>query len=102
MILSVIVALTLTPALCASLLDSNHQTKTTGFFHWFNNTFESVTKKYERKVLDILKKPIRWMLFYFMRIKPNEKYIARKEKEYTPRNKHCHQRYNKVKCKIYA
>ena len=66
MILSVIVALTLTPALCASLLDSNHQTKTTGFFHWFNNTFESVTKKYERKVLDILKKPIRWMLFYFI------------------------------------
>lgn len=66
MILSVIVALTLTPALCASLLDSHHQNKTTGFFHWFNNTFESITKKYEQKVLNILKKPMRWMFLYFI------------------------------------
>ena len=66
MILSVIVALTLTPALCASLLDSNHKPKNSGFFHWFNNTFESITKRYERKVLNILKRPIRWMLFYFI------------------------------------
>ncbi|WP_368030000.1 efflux RND transporter permease subunit, partial [Arcobacter sp. s6] len=66
MILSVIVALTLTPALCASLIDSNHKPKTTGFFHWFNKTFESITKKYEKKVLSVLKKPIRWMVFYFI------------------------------------
>jgi multidrug efflux pump len=66
MILSVIVALTLTPALCASLLDSNHISKNTGFFHWFNNTFESITKKYEKKVLNVLKKPIRWMFLYLI------------------------------------
>ncbi len=66
MILSVIVALTLTPALCASLLTEKHQEKTTGFFHWFNNTFESITKKYEQKVLNILKNPIRWMFLYLI------------------------------------
>ncbi|XHE62802.1 efflux RND transporter permease subunit [Arcobacter sp. KX21116] len=64
MILSVVVALTLTPALCASLLNSNHLDKETGFFHWFNNTFESITKKYSKKVFNILNKPKRWMFLY--------------------------------------
>jgi multidrug efflux pump len=66
MILSVIVALTLTPALCASLLNSNHLDKPTGFFHWFNTTFISITKKYEKRVFNILKKPKRWMFAYLI------------------------------------
>ncbi|WP_419767779.1 efflux RND transporter permease subunit [Arcobacter sp.] len=66
MILSVIVALTLTPALCASLLNSNHLDKDTGFFHWFNNTFESITKKYEKRVFNVLIKPKRWMFLYLI------------------------------------
>ena len=66
MILSVIVALTLTPALCASLLNSNHLDKDTGFFHWFNNTFESITKKYEKRVFNVLIKPKRWMFVYLI------------------------------------
>lgn len=64
MILSVIVALTLTPALCASLLNSNHLDSNSGFFKWFNNSFNSMTKKYEESVSKILKRPIRWAFIY--------------------------------------
>ena len=42
MALSVLVALVLTPALCATLLkapDQDHHEKTTGFFGWFNRNF---------------------------------------------------------------
>lgn len=65
MILSVIVALTLTPALCATLLHSVNQTHTSkGFFKWFNNAFDNMMKRYEQRVLLTLKKPMRWMIVY--------------------------------------
>ncbi|MFA5721853.1 MAG: efflux RND transporter permease subunit, partial [Aliarcobacter sp.] len=45
MVLSVIVALTLTPALCATILKP-HSEKSSGFIFKFNQYFEAFTKKY--------------------------------------------------------
>ncbi|WP_041959314.1 efflux RND transporter permease subunit [Sulfurospirillum arsenophilum] len=64
MILSVIVALTLTPALCASLLKPHVETHGHGFFGWFNNTFESLIERYKGNVSAVIARPIRWMLLY--------------------------------------
>ncbi|MFX8677049.1 efflux RND transporter permease subunit, partial [Acinetobacter baumannii] len=56
---SAFLALTLTPALCATLLkpvDANHQKK--GFYAWFDRSFDKVTKKYEAILLKIVKHTI--------------------------------------------
>jgi multidrug efflux pump len=64
MVLSVVVALTLTPALCATLLKPTHAAHERGFFGWFNRTFDRLTHRYEGGVSGVLKKPMRWMLSY--------------------------------------
>ncbi|UTV98861.1 efflux RND transporter permease subunit [Marinomonas rhizomae] len=64
MVLSVVVALTLTPALCATLLKANHETSKKGLGGWFNRNFDRVTGKYFNGVSRIIKKPVRWMLVY--------------------------------------
>ena len=64
MLLSVIVALSLTPALCASLLKPHEQTRSHGFFGWFNKTFEAIIERYKRHVSSVITTPIRWMLLY--------------------------------------
>jgi len=66
MLLSVVVALTLTPALCATLLkpvSQDHYQKT-GFFGWFNRKFESTTTHYQSGVRTMLGKTGRYMLIY--------------------------------------
>lgn len=66
MVLSVIVALTLTPALCASLLkpvDADHYHKT-GFFGWFNRNFNRATDKYQSGVKSMLGRTGRYMAIY--------------------------------------
>jgi len=66
MVLSVLVALILTPALCATMLkakDSEHQTDH-GFFGWFNRTFERGSKAYNRQVERILGRRGRYLLIY--------------------------------------
>ncbi|MGV8584673.1 efflux RND transporter permease subunit, partial [Pseudomonas aeruginosa] len=59
MALSVIVALILTPALCATMLKpiekGDHGEHKGGFFGWFNRMFLSTTHGYERGVASILK-----------------------------------------------
>jgi len=53
MALSVLVALVLTPALCATLLkqhDPAHQKKTTGFFGWFNRFFDRQVARYDNSL----------------------------------------------------
>jgi len=52
MALSVMVALILTPALCATILKprSEHQRATTGPFGWFNRNFDSAADKYQNGV----------------------------------------------------
>jgi len=66
MVLSVIVALTLTPALCASLLKPvkhDHYEKR-GFFGWFNRNFNNATIKYQSGVSSMLGKTSRYMVIY--------------------------------------
>ncbi|MEQ6969902.1 multidrug efflux RND transporter permease AcrD [Pectobacterium polaris] len=67
MILSVLVAMTLTPALCATLLKplaKGQQHGRKGFFGWFNRSFTRMSLKYERGVGKILISSGRWLLLY--------------------------------------
>ncbi|WP_417743439.1 efflux RND transporter permease subunit [Salipiger sp.] len=65
MALSVLVALTLTPALCATLLKSKdaHHTKR-GPFGWFNKGFDKTADGYRGTVAYLIKRPLRIMLVY--------------------------------------
>ena len=63
---SAFLALSLTPALCATLLkqpDPDHHEKR-GFFGWFNRKFVSLSNRYQGRVGKILKRPLRWLLVY--------------------------------------
>ncbi|WP_313956754.1 efflux RND transporter permease subunit [Aliarcobacter skirrowii] len=65
MVLSVIVALTLTPALCATILKP-HSEKSSGFIFKFNQYFEAFTNKYTSWIEKIIKLPKRWAIFYLI------------------------------------
>ncbi|WP_432422209.1 efflux RND transporter permease subunit [Robbsia betulipollinis] len=54
MILSVLVALTFTPALCATLLKEGHEKPKGWFFSRFNRGFDKLTAKYRRGVDQLL------------------------------------------------
>jgi len=60
-VLSGIVALTLTPALCALLLKESNETHTTGFFGWFNRVFARATRGYTGAVDSVLGRPAAWL-----------------------------------------
>jgi len=64
-------ALTFTPALCATLLKpinkGHHETKR-GFFGWFNRSFDAVTNGYQGWVSKILKRSGRIMFIYLLLI----------------------------------
>jgi len=64
MVLSVVVALTLTPALCATILKPHKEENSKGFISWFGNLFETFTLRYKNSLSSILKNPIKWMVFY--------------------------------------
>jgi len=67
MVLSVLVAMILTPALCATLLKplaKGHHHGRRGFFGWFNRMFNRSADRYERGVGKILAKGGRWLLLY--------------------------------------
>ncbi|TPE12029.1 multidrug efflux RND transporter permease AcrD [Pantoea vagans] len=67
MVLSVLVAMILTPALCATLLRpvaQGEQHAARGFFGWFNRHFNRNTERYERGVAAILRRGGRWLLLY--------------------------------------
>ncbi|MFG0381292.1 efflux RND transporter permease subunit [Pseudomonas sp. zbq_18] len=67
MVISVILALIFTPALCATLLKpiakGEHHEKR-GFFGWFNRTFERSVDGYERGVRAMLKRKAPYLLMY--------------------------------------
>ncbi|MDB5864106.1 MAG: multidrug efflux transporter permease [Betaproteobacteria bacterium] len=66
MLLSVIVALSLTPALCATILKpprERHAQKK-GFFGWFNRRFDSGRDKYVQGVRHVIARFGRWLLVY--------------------------------------
>ncbi|AHD14842.1 acriflavine resistance protein B [Pseudomonas sp. FGI182] len=64
---SAFLALSLTPALCATLLKpvakgEHHERK--GFFGWFNRRFEGMSNGYQRWVMQALKRSGRYLLVY--------------------------------------
>jgi len=68
MALSVLVALILTPALCATLLkppSEEHHAKG-GFFGWFNNLFDKSVEHYSNSVSGILRKTGRYLVVYVL------------------------------------
>jgi len=67
MLLSVVVALVLTPALTATLLKpvaKGHTISDKGFFGWFNRSFNDLSGRYQGSVRGILGKSARWMVVY--------------------------------------
>ncbi len=71
MILSVMVAMILTPALCSTLLKpvaKGHQAGESGwfrgFFRWFNRMFDRRRAQYESIVGRSFRKPVRYLLIY--------------------------------------
>lgn len=65
-VLSGIVALTLTPALCALLLTESNEAHQTGFFGWFNRMFALGTKRYSRAVDAVVGRPPVWVAVFLL------------------------------------
>ena len=64
---SAFMALSLTPALCATLLkpvEAGHHHEKRGFFGWFNRVFTRTAKGYEGLVSRILRKAARYLVIY--------------------------------------
>ncbi|MFQ1683148.1 efflux RND transporter permease subunit [Aeromonas veronii] len=67
MVLSVLVALILTPALCATLLKPMKHGEfgaKRGFFGWFNRAFDAGTNRYQSGVRKVIKQGVRYSLIY--------------------------------------
>ena len=66
MVLSVLVALILTPALCASLLRPVEKGSRAhrGFFGWFNRTFAGAVRRYQALLARIIARPIPALIVY--------------------------------------
>ncbi|MDQ7968027.1 MAG: efflux RND transporter permease subunit [Oxalicibacterium faecigallinarum] len=67
MVFSVLMAFTLTPALCATILkpiEKGQHHEKRGFFGWFNRKFNSTTTGYQGFVSRMLTKTGRWMVVY--------------------------------------
>ncbi|MBJ6978970.1 efflux RND transporter permease subunit [Luteimonas sp. MC1895] len=72
MLLSVVVAIVLTPALCATMLKplekGEHHDSGKGpiarFFRWFNGKFDSTSRRYQGKVKAIITRPGRYMAIF--------------------------------------
>ncbi|MEH8149449.1 efflux RND transporter permease subunit [Aeromonas veronii] len=67
MVLSVLVALILTPALCATLLKPMKHGDfgaKRGFFGWFNRAFDAGTNRYQSGVRKVIKQGVRYSLIY--------------------------------------
>ena len=67
MVLSVVVAMIFTPALCATLLkqpEKGHSLTNHGFFGWFNRNFDRGTQKYQGFVGKLIQRSGRSMIVY--------------------------------------
>ncbi|EMD4882562.1 efflux RND transporter permease subunit [Salmonella enterica] len=69
MALSVLVALIMTPALCATLLkpvSAEHHEKKSGFFGWFNTRFDHSVNHYTNSVSGIVRNTGRYLIIYLL------------------------------------
>ncbi|HDS1259459.1 TPA: efflux RND transporter permease subunit, partial [Pluralibacter gergoviae] len=70
MVLSVLVAMILTPALCATMLKpvakGDHGEGKKGFFGWFNRMFDKSTEHYTSSVGNILRSTGRYLVLYIL------------------------------------
>lgn len=67
MVLSAWMALTLTPAMCASVLkpiEKGHAAAETGLLGWFNRQFVRVSEGYGRQTARLIARPWRWLVVY--------------------------------------
>ncbi|WP_448196332.1 efflux RND transporter permease subunit, partial [Raoultella planticola] len=65
MVLSVVLALTLAPALCATLLKPAHDAQTDkGLLGKFNRGYDRLQAKYADKVGAVIHRPTRYLLLY--------------------------------------
>ncbi|MFV0416514.1 MAG: efflux RND transporter permease subunit [Chthoniobacterales bacterium] len=67
MMLSVVVAIVLTPSLCATMLkpvEKGHTLQKRGFFGWFNRMFDKTTRSYGSSVQHIIKRIFRYLVVY--------------------------------------
>ncbi len=83
---SAFLALSLTPALCASLLKpiaAGHHDKR-GFFGWFNRAFARLTARYTAKVSGVLARPVRFGLAYLAVIAAAALLFARLPSSFLP------------------
>ena len=65
--LSVLVAIVLTPALCATMMtriEKGHHASDRGFFGWFNRVFDRGNLRYQRSVRHVVSRPRRWMAVF--------------------------------------
>ncbi|ASC63395.1 multidrug efflux RND transporter permease [Achromobacter denitrificans] len=83
---SAFLALSLTPALCASMLrpiDAGHHEKR-GFFGWFNRAFARLTARYTARVSGVLARPARFGLAYLAVISVAALLFARLPSSFLP------------------
>ncbi|HWA42543.1 MAG TPA: efflux RND transporter permease subunit [Hypericibacter adhaerens] len=69
MVLSVLVALILTPALCATILKpipKGHHIQKRGPFGWFNRAFDCGRERYHGGVRRVIRRPLRWLFVYVL------------------------------------
>ncbi|MBB3212960.1 multidrug efflux pump [Herbaspirillum sp. Sphag1AN] len=69
MVFSVLMAFTLTPALCATILlpvEKGHHHEKTGFFGWFNRRFNKTAAGYQGFIAKMLTKAGRYMILYVL------------------------------------
>ncbi|WP_377298906.1 efflux RND transporter permease subunit [Rhizobium sp. SGZ-381] len=64
MLLSAVVAIVLTPALCATMLKPAHHGERRGLAGWFNRNFDRTTGGYVKTIGYFLKRPLRVMLMF--------------------------------------
>lgn len=67
MVLSVIVAIVVTPALCATLIkpvNKGEHHGHSGFFRWFNRVFDESNLRYQGVVGRMVRRPVRYLIIY--------------------------------------
>jgi multidrug efflux pump len=85
--LSVLTAMILTPALCATILKplpKGHEERKTGFFGWFNRTFAKSQEKYHSGVYHVIKRSGRFLIVYLVIIAAVGLMFTRQPKAFLP------------------